>query len=189
MKRNTKRSLELYKSLSLKQRAALSLECAPARNADEMKAIYNSVPEYHYRLPDIEFRAWCDVFFHVAAIAGLEWWKSYAVMLAFDGFLLERHLTGDEDATEQARLETHWDTARKQQAAIYGALKQFCAKHGLSLEAACEIASIPVSGDVGAGAVPMTEAVETKLAEYESIMPEWMQSMRNDCDTAKLVAE
>lgn len=139
MNRLEKRSLELYKGLSPKQKGVLAFELSIAGNEAEEGKLKGTVERHTYRQLDVDVVDWRQYLFTVGQCLAADFWKAYALELA--AMLHARIADDDERPTVTETLETV-KYFEGQKIGVYKAAEQFCQEHGVDFEAVKTIGGI-----------------------------------------------
>jgi hypothetical protein len=76
------RVTKAYGSMKPTELAAIAFQFLADTNEKEMTSVFRAVPWGTYRAPDYDFRRRYDYLFNMAAFWAIEYWKSYAMLLA-----------------------------------------------------------------------------------------------------------
>lgn len=144
MKMTTKKSIDLYKHLSPKQLAALTLQSMANLDANEVGKIRSAVPWKQYNCIDAAYTDWRDAFHAVVLVWSTEYWRQC--------FLCAATLNRVQSLTSAAddQLDDAFDSIRKQlqqcvarQLAHSKVLYDLCNAHGFDYDAALKLAGAP----------------------------------------------
>jgi hypothetical protein len=139
MSKLEKRSLELYKGLSPKEKGILAFKLAIEDNVKEHEKLKSTVEHHTYRMLDAGVGDWFNYLFTVGQCLAADFWKSYALVLA--AMLRARIADDDDRPTVTETLETV-EYFEKHKIGVYKAAEKLCLEHGADFEAVKRIGGI-----------------------------------------------
>lgn len=125
MNKNSKRSIELYKTLTPKQQAAILFECIGDHAPEEAEKVRESVERRTYTTSHTVFTDWCEFMRLVGLITASEYWRLNFLM-ACDVSQLGRNDGVITDSLTNRRLHL---------VALLKSVKTFSEENGFSYEA------------------------------------------------------
>jgi hypothetical protein len=114
-----KRSLELVKNLSNKQKAALYFSLVCECNEAELDQLKGTIEWKEYTCLDMEFQKLCDNFIAIFSVFGMMYWREVAIGLKS---IVINEQADTEELESIQRL-----------AALRAAIAEFCNQHGIEL--------------------------------------------------------
>jgi len=158
MNKNSKRSIELYKTLTPKQQAAILFECIG--DAEEAAKVRDSVEVRSYRLPHAVFTDWRDFMNRMGWVTASEYWRLNFLMASSVARFMADTTT---DGVDRYRGEL---------TALLQSVKTFSEENGFSYEA------VLASGNVSLAANEELEpynpdTYQAWLECWNSIMPKY----------------
>lgn len=139
MSRLEKRSLELYKGLSPKQKGVLAFELSIAGNEAEEGKLKGTVERHTYRQLDVDVVDWRQYLFTVGQCLAADFWKFYALTLAAMLYARIADELERPSVIETLKTVEHYEM---QKIGIYEATRRFCEEHGVDFEAIKKIGGI-----------------------------------------------
>ena len=159
MSRNTQRSVELYDTLTNKQKAAVFIELVAARDGEEIERLESKVERKVYRQLDGAYQDWGRCFMQICGIIGMDFWRQ-CFLHAYA--MLRANAESVPEAAQQAFGKT---------LALQLVLKELCHQHGFNYEAACEIATLPNEPLINAPELADQDYYSKMLADLEECLP------------------
>ena len=170
MSTNTKRSAQLYGHLSPKQRAALACKYIAQGNEAEENLIYAATPRLTYWALESDFRKWHSAFLSLAVLAGREYWRARAGLMAALHFQIAKSEPPPKKALIAAdTLAERW---RTKTVTIRQAFTDLCELHGFDTGAMLKLADMPAK-EIRNGNTPPPDPdyLQELLELFNSLLP------------------